>query len=478
MKARETALRSALLQAQLDLGKRDYPMIIVIGGLPGAGKSELVHRLNAWLDPRFIDTSAPWRHSDEEEDRPFFWRFWRHMPGRGRTTIFLGSWYTRLLYDSAAGNLTAPEQRERLATIQRFEHMLHNDGVLLVKLWLHVERDTQQKRLAADRIRLQHLPAAAAQWAEDPAAAQRAADQVLAGSSFAAAPWHLITAEDPRQRDLDAGATLLRRMTERAAAARSGNGATSTPYPPPAHATATPALAAVPSDLRLSKSTYRRSLAEQQERLQALAWRAHEAQRSLVAVFEGWDAAGKGSAIRRVTAAMDPRLYRVVQSSAPSDEERAQHYLWRYWRALERRGRTMLFDRSWYGRVLVERVEGFASTVEWQRAYEEINDFEAQIAGHGGVLLKFWLHISPEEQLHRFRQRETTPHKQHKITEDDWRNRERWEDYERAVLDMLALTSTPNAPWILVAANDKRYARVQILRALCDRLEQALGTQP
>tara|TARA_R110002124_G_scaffold200890_3_gene367486 strand:- start:1734 stop:2150 length:417 start_codon:yes stop_codon:yes gene_type:complete len=138
----------------------------------------------------------------------------------------------------------------------------------------------------------------------------------------------------------------------------------------------------------------------------------------------------------------------------------------------------MLFDRSWYGRVLVERVEGFASTEEWQRAYEEINDFEAQIAGHGGVLLKFWLHISPEEQLHRFRQRETTPHKQHKITEDDWRNRERWEDYERAVLDMLALTSTPNAPWILVAANDKRYARVQILRALCDRLEQALGTQP
>jgi polyphosphate kinase 2 (PPK2 family) len=191
-------------------------------------------------------------------------------------------------------------------------------------------------------------------------------------------------------------------------------------------------------------------------------------------VFEGWDAAGKGSAIRRVTEGMDPRLYRVVSSAAPTDEERAHHYLWRFWRHLPRAGRTTIFDRSWYGRVLVERVEGFAREDEWMRSYLEINDFEEQLAQHGVVLSKFWIHIGKNEQLRRFKQREEVSFKRYKITPEDWRNREKWEPYEAAINDMVAHTSTACAPWTLVAGNDKKFARIQILKTFCKNLEAAL----
>ncbi|MCB1842654.1 MAG: polyphosphate:AMP phosphotransferase, partial [Halioglobus sp.] len=191
--------------------------------------------------------------------------------------------------------------------------------------------------------------------------------------------------------------------------------------------------------------------------------------------FEGWDAAGKGSAIRRVTSAIDPRLFHLEQVAAPTDEENAQHYLWRFWRQLQRDGRATLFDRSWYGRVLVERVEQFASRTQWQSAYDEINHFEQQLVEHGNVLVKFWIHISPEEQLARFEARAREPHKRHKITADDWRNREKWNAYAEAVDDMVKLTSTDHAPWTLVAGNDKRAARIQILDTCCVALENANG---
>jgi len=194
----------------------------------------------------------------------------------------------------------------------------------------------------------------------------------------------------------------------------------------------------------------------------------------VVAVFEGWDAAGKGSAIRRVTQAIDPRLYRLVQIAAPTQEEAAQHYLWRFWRQLRRDGRATFFDRSWYGRVLVERVEHLARPDEWHRAYSEINQFEKQLHDHGCIILKFWIHISADEQIKRFKAREEQPHKRYKITDDDWRNREKWHDYELAVDQMVSRTSTHHAPWTLVSGNDKRYARVQILKTFCKAMREAL----
>jgi polyphosphate kinase 2 (PPK2 family) len=197
----------------------------------------------------------------------------------------------------------------------------------------------------------------------------------------------------------------------------------------------------------------------------------------VVAVFEGWDAAGKGSAIRRVTGAIDPRLYKLVQVGAPTDEENAQHYLWRFWRQLQRDGRATFFDRSWYGRVLVERVEQFASPAEWQRAYSEINQFERQLVAHGCIVLKFWIHISKDEQMARFKTRAQEPHKRHKITDEDWRNREKWHDYELAVDQMVSHTSTQHAPWTLVAGNDKPWARIQILKTFCKTMSAALDKE-
>jgi polyphosphate kinase 2 (PPK2 family) len=226
--------------------------------------------------------------------------------------------------------------------------------------------------------------------------------------------------------------------------------------------------------LTLDRNTYSRKLKKYQGKLQDLIWKAYRKKRSVVAVFEGWDAAGKGSAIRRVTNAVDPRLFHLVQFAAPSDEERAKHYLWRFWRQLERDGRCTFFDRSWYGRVLVERVEQFASTGEWQRAYSEINQFEEQLVDHGSIVLKFWIHISQEEQLARFRAREAEPHKRHKITQEDWRNREKWPAYEAAVHEMVNRTSTRHAPWSLISGDDKPYARIQILKTFCKTIERAL----
>jgi polyphosphate kinase 2 (PPK2 family) len=226
---------------------------------------------------------------------------------------------------------------------------------------------------------------------------------------------------------------------------------------------------------RLGPRSYERRLAAAQARLNALAWKARRQGRSTVLVFEGWDAAGKGGAIRRVTAALDARLCRVIPVAAPTDEERARHYLWRFWRHLPRAGYVTIFDRSWYGRVLVERVEAFASPAEWMRAYDEIDHFEQQLAGHGIVVHKFWLHISPAEQLRRFDERGAVAHKQHKIGEEDWRNRARWADYELALEDMFARCSRPNAPWTIVAADDKRWARVTVVETLAERLEAALA---
>ncbi len=233
-------------------------------------------------------------------------------------------------------------------------------------------------------------------------------------------------------------------------------------------------LDTVKLDQKLSNEKYKNQLAYYQKKLWELSWKAYNSQRSLVAVFEGWDAAGKGGAIRRATAAMDARLYNIISIAAPTDEEKAHHYFWRFWRHLPLDGYISIYDRSWYGRVLVERVEGFARKEEWLRSYQEINNFEEEMTEHGLILIKFWIHISKDEQLRRFKEREVTPWKTHKITEEDWRNREKWRDYEMAVNEMVARTSTSNAPWILVPGNNKKFARVTVAKSFCDALKKAL----
>jgi len=476
----ELSLRQELLRLQFELSDKPYPVIVIVSGVEGAGKGAVVHRLNEWMDPRLIETAAFWDHSDEEEERPYYWRFWRAMPARGRSAIFFGSWYTRPIIEHALGGLDEAAFDAEMRRINAFERLLTDDGALIVKLWFHLsekaatnglERDVEQRIKNLDSLDesknfIEH-------YQDFLGISERAIRQTDTGFS----PWHLIEAEDDNYRDLTAGETLKLRLqahmvreTEPPAPKQIVN-ANLLPDQPTI-------LDTVPMDLALEPREYKRQLKYCQDRLRDLTWQARKAKLSCVAVFEGWDASGKGSALRRVTQAIDPRLFHLVQFAQPTDEERAHHFLWRFWRQIARDGKSTLFDRSWYGRVLVERVEGFARTDEWQRAYAEINRFEENLADHGSVVLKFWLHISGEEQLARFKSREQIPHKQHKITEEDWRNRDKWRDYELAVHDMVTHTSTARAPWTLVAGNDKRYARIEILKTFCERLEAGLRKSP
>ncbi|MEK7403258.1 MAG: polyphosphate:AMP phosphotransferase [Gemmatimonadota bacterium] len=475
------ALRSDLLNAHFALRGQKYPVIVIVSGADGAGKGELVHRLNEWLDPRGVETHAFWNPSDEELERPAYWRFWRAMPGRGRIGIFFGSWYTAPIIRRVYGETKHKEFDLEVDRIVAFEQMLVDDGAVLVKLWLHMPKQAQKKRI-------KKLEADGRAGPDDWDHYERydkftkVSARALGRTDSGAAPWHVIEATDRNYREVTAGTILLEAIQAKLKAATSApvTNAVSVPEKPAKAkgAVARPrtesVLGKVDLSQRLTDAEYGRQIERLQSKLSKLAWAAHAAKRSMVMVFEGWDAAGKGSASRRVTNAMDPRLYRVIGFAAPTDEERAQHYLWRFWRHLPRAGYSAIFDRSWYGRVLVERVEGFTAEADWSRAYHEINEFEEQLTSHGMVVNKFWLHISKDEQLRRFKERQTVTWKQYKITDEDWRNRKKWPEYERAVDDMVARCSSTRAPWTLVAGNDKRFARVQILKTVVRRLEAAL----
>ena len=470
-------LRARLLHAHFALRSRKFPVIIIVSGADGAGKGELVHRLNEWLDPRGVATHAFWDSSDEERERPAYWRFWRALPGRGRIAILFGSWYTEPIIRRVYGKSKGRRFDSALDRIVAFENMLAADGALIIKLWLHLPKAAQKKRLKKLEKEGRLAPN---DWKHYKLYRRftEVSDRALRHTHTESAPWQVIEATDRRYRELAVGKILLAELTRRlkqkeiSAPAPASTASSAPPRPPRKMAGSW--LASVNLKQKLTDAGYAKALETQQAKLSKLAWAMYEKKRSMVLVFEGWDAAGKGSAIRRVTQAMDPRLYRVVGIAAPTDEERVQHYLWRFWRHLPRAGVSTLFDRSWYGRVLVERVEGFAPAADWGRAYGEIVGFEEQMADHGIIVNKFWVHISPQEQLRRFQERQRIDYKQYKITEEDWRNRKKWPDYAVAVDDMVARTSTDFAPWTLVAGNDKKFARVQIVKTLVKRLEAEL----
>jgi polyphosphate:AMP phosphotransferase len=470
-------LREGLLEAQRELLAAKIPLLILVSGADGAGKGETVKRLLEWFDPRGLETSVFGPLTDEERDRPQYWRFWRALPPRGRIGILFGSWYTDPIVRRVYGGTGDAALERQLARIAFFEEMLAEDGALIVKLWLHLSRKAQKRRLKA----LQKDPST--RWRVTPLdwkhfklykKFKRVSELAIRRTDTAHAPWTIIEAVDDRYRELAVGRMILDAMTSRLAARE--------PSGTPAAASTRAAklsmngniLAGVDLAAALKDKEYDRKLPKLQGRLARLSRAAWEKKISSVIVFEGWDAAGKGGSIRRLTEAMDARLYRVVPIAAPSDEERAHHYLWRFWRHIPRAGLVTIFDRSWYGRVLVERVESLIGEGQWRRAYLEINDFESQLAEHGIVLAKIWIHISKDEQLRRFQERKDTGYKQHKITDEDWRNREKWAAYEKAVNEMILRTSTREAPWTLVAGNDKRHARIRILDSFCDRLEKAL----
>ncbi|MDG4556365.1 MAG: polyphosphate:AMP phosphotransferase [Candidatus Contendobacter sp.] len=482
-------LREELLMTQMELRKADFPVIVVFAGVDGAGKSETVNKLHEWLDSRWLVARAFGEPSDEERDRPEYWRFWRELPPKGRMALFLSSWYSMPILDQVYGHTNLAEFDERLERIKTFEKTLADDGALILKFWMHLSKDAQKERLRKlEKNPLLHWRISKRDWRHWELYDQFvvAAERTIMKTSTGLAPWKIVEGYDERYRGV-AVATVVRdairfRLEEAKAASGGGNGDAAIRLPKPAAdldgLPPVTILSRLDMSKTLAKDDYDTGLKQYQAKINRLQRAARERKVSTLLVFEGWDAAGKGGGIRRITAALDARDYQVIQIAAPTDEEAAHNYLWRFWRHLPRVGRVTIYDRSWYGRVLVERIEGFARTREWQRAYAEINDFEAQLVERGIVLIKFWLHITPEEQLRRFKEREQIAYKAWKLTDEDWRNRERWADYELAVNDMVERTSTRQAPWTLIAANDKRYARIKVLRTVCERLEAALVGGP
>jgi polyphosphate:AMP phosphotransferase len=465
-----------------------FPVIIVFGGVDAAGKGETVNLLNTWMDPRWIVTHAYGRTSDEEDERPEYWRYWRDLPPRGRIGLFLSSWYSHPVLDRVYGRRRAAEFDEQLDRILGFERTLTDDGALVLKFWMHLSKSAQKARLRAlAQEPLTRWRVTKVQWEHwrlyDRFVAT--AERTMQRTSTGDAPWMIVEGVDEAYRSLTVATTIKEAITKALDEQRGYAPAVTaapkrrTPHHAPARTRSSGSgvatiLSALDMSQAVSKKRFATELERQQGRLNLLQRRAQERGISTILVFEGWDAAGKGGAIRRLTGALDARSFQVIPVAAPTDEERAQHYLWRFWRRLSRAGRVTIFDRSWYGRVLVERVEGFAGEHEWRRAYSEINAFEEQLVEHGIVLVKYWIHITEDEQMRRFREREKSSYKQWKLTDEDWRNRGKWAEYERAVTEMVERTSTRLAPWTLVEGNNKYFARLKVLKTAIRSIKRAL----
>lgn len=475
--ARAARLREELVRLQVELKHAPFKVLLIVAGPEGAGRGNLLRTLAEWLDPRGVETFSYHAPTDEERERPHQWRFWRALPGIGRIGLYAGSWYTETLRDEARGKRALSQVVREADRIRDFEKLLADAGTLIIKVWLDISKEAQGRRLRTLRA--------------DPAMSWRVTDEdwhhhqihgrlaktarlIRTRTSRPRARWTMIDAEDERARDLAVAELILARFRQQQRKMLEAD-ARIRPVPP---RSLRPAglrrLRKVPLDQELSPSDYDALREKALGRLNRAVRAALAEGRSIVFVFEGWDAAGKGGAIRRLTSAIDPRDYSVISVTKPTDEEKHAHYLWRFWRHIPRNGRVAVFDRSWHGRVLVERLEGFCREDEWKRAFGEINAFERELTDHGAIVIKYWLHISHAEQLRRFRDRQATPHKWHKLNAEDWRNRRKREAYEIAVGDMLALTDRKNAPWHLVPADNKRHARIEVLRLATRCIESAL----
>ena len=468
-------LRTELLAAQRALVSADFPLLILLNGVEGAGKGHALNLLHEWMDARLIRAHALGAPDQHQASFPEYWRFWMSLPAAGTTAIYVGNWYTAPILDAAFGRSDQAKFELQLARINDFERQLVSDGALILKFWFHLSKKVQKRRikdLARDPEQAWRVTKRDRKYLKHYGVLRSASERAIRETSTGQAPWTVIEGQDRRYRSVAMGQHVLEQLTARLKK-RPGSGARES-KPSVLGNSGITILNQLDLTKSLSPSKYEHELAHWQGRLAQAARAADKHGVRMTVVFEGWDAGGKGGAIRRLIHPLDARQYRIIPIAAPTDEERSRHYLWRFWRHLPGPGRITIYDRSWYGRVLVERVEGFASEDEWRRAYREINEFEEQLVESDIVLVKFWLHISPDEQLRRFEEREQIPWKRHKITPEDYRNREKAPAYEAAVDEMVARTSTEFAPWTLVEAESKHFARVKVVRTVCEALRRCL----
>jgi len=463
----ETLMRQ-LRSLQQACWQAKRPAIVVLEGWAAAGKGALVKKIVGYMDPRGFAVHPIWPATAEEQKYPFLWRFWQKLPARGSLSIFYHSWYVRLLEDRLFDRLKKDEVETAIAHINAFERQQVEDGTAIVKVFVHLSHKELKRRLkkyAKDELSAWRVRPEDWQQEKHYKKYRKYAEQMLAGTDTEYAPWTLVAGDDRRWAKVKVLRTIAATLTA-TLEGKTKPSQFSLPQTNPNRSQNGDRLKDVDLALSFEKSEYKQQLKQAQVELCKLQQKIYTEGIPVLILFEGWDAAGKGGTIKRLTDVLDPRSYQVSAFAAPTDEEKAHQYLWRFWRRLPAAGTIGIFDRTWYGRLLVERVEGFATETEWQRAYREINEFEQQLTAAGYVLVKFWLHISPEEQLQRFEARQNNPFKQYKLTEEDWRNREKWAEYERAVNDAIARTDTSYAPWTIVPGNDKYYARVMAIETV------------
>lgn len=472
--ARMAHLEIRMGELQRECKRRGIPIMIVFEGFEASGKGTMINRMIRPLDPRGFKVYTMEKETEEDRMHAYLWRYNIKTPSKGRIHIFDRSWYQGL-----------PEGRISADEIRRFEKQFTDDGMLLVKFFLAITKKEQKKRLKAlEKDDVTKWRVSKKDWENNKSydACLAAYDDMLIATDVSEAPWTVVEAMDKKYAACKIMTVLVNRMEEAIAAKTreeekkaSENPASSGPERENEDDLQNGVLQQIDLSRDITPEEYKEQKKKLQKKLGLLHNQMYLQRVPVILAFEGWDAGGKGGAIKRITQSIDPRGYEVVPVSAPNDLEKSHHYLWKFWNKFPKDGHMTIFDRTWYGRVLVERIEGFATGAEWKRAYSEINNMEAHLAKSGAVILKFWLHIDRDEQKKRFEQRQETPEKQWKITDEDWRNRAKWDEYEKAVDEMVIRTSTKDAPWHIIEANSKLYARIKVMQIVVDALEKALN---
>lgn len=478
-KERIDALTVKLGGLQRECKELGIPVMIVFEGFDAAGKGVQISELLQALDPRGYEVHAVKNETQEERMHPFMWRFWTKMPAKGRIALYDSSWYRKVLVERFEGKTSSEDVLKAFSSICSFEKQITDDGIVLIKIFLDIDKKEQKKRF--DKL----LESEDTAWRVSEEDLKRNKkfkkykamnEEMLQETYTDYAPWNIVEAVDRRFATVKIYSIVINVLADAVAKAKA---------PAVQHESAgadivydkalkESTLSKVDLSLTLTKEEYKKKLKKLQDEMQRLHGEIYRRRIPVVLGFEGWDAGGKGGAIRRLTDKMDPRGYVVNPTASPNDIERAHHYLWRFWKAMPKAGHIAIFDRTWYGRVMVERIEGFCTTQEWKRAYKEINDMEKDLTDSGAIVIKFWMQIDKDEQERRFKERQENPEKQWKITDEDWRNREKWDQYEEAVNEMLIRTSTPNAPWVVVEGNCKYYARIKVLETVVNAIKERL----
>lgn len=491
-KEKMSQLETKIGQLQRECKALKIPIMIVFEGFGAAGKGLQIGKLIQSMDPRGFHVYPVKNETEEERMHPFLWRFWIKTPEKGRIAIYDGSWYRRVLIDRFEKRTKEKELPEAFHSINSFEEQLTDDGTVIIKLFLDISKKEQKKRF--DKLQKNKETA----WRVTQGDLERNAkyneyaammEDMLFKTDTDYAPWTIIEATDRRFATVKIYTTVVKAMADQIEKLERQRKKDTADQETDDHMNVSEVAREADKELRelqvsiLSKADlslkytreeYEAKLDKLQKKIEKLHGELYRRRIPVVLGFEGWDAGGKGGAIKRLTAKMDARGYAVNPTASPNDIEKAHHYLWRFWRAMPKAGHVAIFDRTWYGRVMVERIEGFCTKEEWQRAYKEINDMEKDLCDAGAIVIKFWMHIDKDEQERRFKERQENPEKQWKITDEDWRNREKWDQYEDAVNEMLLRTSTDYAPWVVVEGNDKYYARVKVLKTVVDAIEERL----